>query len=201
MARKPRDLAAGLFHVTCHSVWTSLLFRDDLDRFALLREIAAAVVDFGWKCLAYCVMTNHLHLILEVTEGTLAAGMKQINVRHACRFNARHRLRGHVYGGRYDARRLDTDAYLLAAFAYVANNPVEAGLCRSPVEWPWSSYAATVGLTEPMPWVDASRIVGYFGEPKEAAIARLRDYVEARHTVVMGSDPGLTPRMGGVTLP
>jgi len=178
MARKPRDVTAGVFHITCHSVWTTDLFRDDVDRLELLREVATVVVDQAWTCVEYCLMTNHLHLMLEVGDGALPHGMKCLNMRYACRFNARHRLRGHVFGSRYSSHRLVDDAHLLAAFAYVANNPVEAGLCRSPTEWPWSSYAATVGLAEPSSFVDPSRIVRCFGGNREAAIARLRAYVE-----------------------
>jgi putative transposase len=178
VARKRRDTSAGLFHITCHSVWTTDLFRDDVDRLALLGEIASAVVGAAWTCLIVCLMTTHYHLILEVGEDTLPTGMQRVNTRYACRYNSRHRLRGHVFGGRYTSRRLATDAHLLAAFAYVARNPVEAGLCRSPGEWPWSSYAGTVGLNEPHSFVDADRVVRSFGGTREIAVARLRAYVE-----------------------
>lgn len=171
-------MAAGLFHITCHSVWTTDLFRDDVDRLALLGEVATIVAGPAWTCLAFCLMTTHYHLILEVGEGTLPTGMKRVNSRYACRYNSRHRLRGHVFGGRYGSRRLATDGHLLATFAYVARNPVEAGLCRSPTEWPWSSYAGTVGLGEPQSFVDASRVICSFGGTREIAIARLRAYVE-----------------------
>jgi putative transposase len=178
MARRHRDAAPGLFHVTCHSVWTRDLFRDDLDRLGLLRELAAAVTDFAWTCLEFCLMTNHLHLLLEVGEDSLPAGMQRLNTRYACGFNQRHELRGHVFGRRYGSRRLETDGHLVAAFAYVARNPVEAGLCASPEQWPWSSYGETVGLTERSSFVDPSRVVRFFGGSSETAISRLRAYVE-----------------------
>jgi REP element-mobilizing transposase RayT len=186
-----------LFHITCHSVWTTDLFRIDVDRLAYLRELAVAVGDNAWTCLGYCLMKNHLHLILEVGEGTLPAGMKRLNTRYACGFNQRHRLRGHVFGGRYTSSRILNDGHLVAVFAYVMLNPVEAGLCRSPTDWFWSSYNATIGLAEPCSFVDASRVLGYFGGTREQAIARLREYVEgSRDTSVTGSDPGLTPDSG-----
>ena len=178
MARKRRDNSAGIFQITCHSVWTSELFRDDVDRVNFLLELAAVVVKFGWTCICYCLMTTHFHVILEVGEDTLAAGMQQLNTRHACRFNARHRLRGHVFANRYDARRIADDAYLLTAFAYNANNPVEAGVCESPADWPWSSYRSTVGLGEECSFVDAGRVLRCFGGDRETAIARLRVFVE-----------------------
>jgi hypothetical protein len=180
MPRKLRDAAAGLFHITCHAVWTSELFRDDVDRIEYLRGLAVAVVDFSWTCISYCLLGTHLHLILEVGDDTLPPGMQHLNTGFACRFNSRHRLRGHVFAGRYDARRLESDAHLVAAFKYDAWNPVGAGLCGSPEEWHASSYAATIGLTEMPSFVDPSRILRYFGGSREVAIARLRAYVEDR---------------------
>jgi REP-associated tyrosine transposase len=178
VARRRRDTSAGVFHVTGHSVWTADLFRDDLDRLAMLGELASAVAAASWTCLVFCLMTTHYHLILDVDSGTLPAGMRQLNTRYACRFNARHRLRGHVFGSRYGSSRLETDAHLLAAFAYVARNPVEANLCSSPLDWHWSSYAGTVGLGEPQTFVDGGRLIRMFGGTREVAIARLRAFVE-----------------------
>jgi hypothetical protein len=63
-------------------------------------------------------------------------------------------------------------------FRYVARNPVEAGLCADPADWPWSSYAATIGKADPVPFVDPTRIINCFGDTRETAIATLRDYVE-----------------------
>jgi putative transposase len=176
--RAPRDTAAGLFHVTCHSVWAGTLFEDDLDRMELLLELASTVARFAWTCLSYCLMTNHLHLILDVGDGTLSEGMQLLNTRYACRFNQRHGLRGHVFAGRYGGKRIHDDAQLVATFAYDANNPVEAGACESPTEWEWSSYRGTVGLGELASFVDPARVLRYFGGNRDTAVRRLRAYVE-----------------------
>ena len=93
-------------------------------------------------------------------------------------FNQRHDMRGHVQATRYGSRRIDDDAELMHVFRYVARNPVEAGLCADPADWPWSSYASTIGKTEPIQFVDPSRIINCFGDTPEQAIAALRDYVE-----------------------
>jgi putative transposase len=94
-------------------------------------------------------MRTHYHLILDVDDGALARGMHALNFRYAVLFNERHRMRGHVHGARYGSTRLDDDPELLRAFRYVARNPVEANICDSPTDWPWSSYASAVGLAEP----------------------------------------------------
>jgi len=124
-------------------------------------------------------MQTHYHLILEVGEGALAVGMQALNFRYAMAYNQRHRMKGHVHGRRYGSRRIADDGDLLGTFRYVMRNPVEAFLCNSPVEWPWSSCASTLGLAEPQPFVNASRIVGCADGPLDLARAALRSLVEA----------------------
>jgi putative transposase len=178
MARPPRDTEPGTFHVTCHSVRDTPLFRDDLDRTRFLAELVAAGAHQGWTCIEYCLMTTHFHLIVAVETGVLPIVMQRINGRYACAFNARHGTRGHVLERRYGAVRIRSDAHLLAAYRYVARNPVTAKLCATPQEWPWSSYAATVGLDDPIPFIDASCVLELFGGPHEVAVAGLRAFVE-----------------------
>lgn len=108
----------------------------------------------------------------------LPVGMKALNFRYACAFNARHRTRGHVFERRYEAGRILSESHLLAAYRYIARNPIAARICERPQDWPWSSYAAHVGPEESSSFVDATCIVELFGRPHEIAVARLRDYVE-----------------------
>ena len=178
MARAPRDLAPGIFHVASHSVWTSVLFKDDIDRMLLLTELAKTASRMRWRCVAVCLMTTHYHLVVETPDASMPVGMKQLNLTHACRFNARHRLQGHVVDGRYWARRLVSDTDLLTAFRYVARNPVEAGICRSPREWPWSSYRGLAERAEVFTFVDPSPVLGCF-RPPDTAVEQLCRYVES----------------------
>ena len=143
-----------------------------------LRELAVAARNHTWSCLSYCLMSTHVHLILEVADESLPAGMQQLNTRYACGYNQRHRLRGHVFAGRYDAKRIRDDAQLAATYSYDANNPVKAGLCESAADWPWSTYSGTVELGELASFVDADQILRLFGGNREGAIACLRAYVE-----------------------
>jgi putative transposase len=179
MARKRRDLAAGIFHVFTHSVWAAdALYRDDEDRMAFLRELARATARAHWRCVAYCLMGTHYHLILDVDADAIAKGMHSLNFRYAAGFNRRHRMKGHLLGTRYNAFRITGEASLLSRFKYVARNPVEAGLCESPADWPWSSYGETVGVRAASTLVDDAAILGCLDGPLELARGRLRRYVE-----------------------
>ena len=178
MPRALRDAAPGIFHVTTHSVWTSVLFRDDIDRMSLLTELAATTAKFKWKCIAVCLMTTHYHLLLETLDESLPIGMKHLNLRHATRFNARHKLRGHVVDGRYWSERIRSEAHLLTAYRYLARNALEAGVCSSPGEWPWCSYRALIEPVESFTFVDSAPVADCWS-PAATAIEQLRRFVES----------------------
>jgi putative transposase len=163
VARKPRNEFPGaVVHVYARGVRKHAIYVDDVDRHSYLLLLAQVVVRQGWRCLAYCLMKNHVHLLVETPEPNLAAGMHRLHGLHAQAFNRRHKHTGHVFQGRYDAVPVRTDAQLLAVARYIALNPVEARLCEEAGLWPWSSHAAVVGGTAPR-WLDVARLLAYFG--------------------------------------
>ncbi|HET8894957.1 MAG TPA: transposase, partial [Gaiellaceae bacterium] len=110
MPRPARDTAAGVFHVFTHCVWAvPAHFRDDIDRTTFLRYLARVAVRPEWKCLSFCLMTTHYHLIVEVADGVLPPAMKSLNCAYAREFNRRHVLKGHTQYRRYGSRRIVDD--------------------------------------------------------------------------------------------
>jgi len=97
---------------------------------------------------AYCLMSNHYHLLIETPDGNLSKGMRQLNGLYTQDFNRAHKRVGHVYQGRYKAILVEKQAYLLELARYIVLNPVRAEMVRSAKDWKWSSYRATAGLTE-----------------------------------------------------
>jgi putative transposase len=143
-----------------------------------------------WRCLAYCLMDNHLHLVLETPHGNLSRGMQRLHGGYAQAFNNRHDRVGHVFQGRYGAGLIESTEQLLAAVAYVARNPVEAGLCTRPEEWPWSSFRAVVEPHARSPdWLDVQRLLSHFGPPSETAVQRY-----ARMTMLERALGGAVPK-------
>jgi REP element-mobilizing transposase RayT len=177
VARGLRDKTAGIFHVYAHSVWTSVLFRDDRDRMVFLRELARAIEKSQWTCIGYCLMRTHYHLIVDADDGTLPREMHLLNFRYAVQFKQRYRVKGHAFGARYDAVRARDDDHLLTAYRYMARNPVEAGLCEQAEDWPWSSFGAALGDARQIDFVDPTIVLSCFDAPREAAAARLRAFV------------------------
>ena len=131
--------------------------------------LAQASYRRDWVCLAYCLMTNHYHLVLWLREPTLSRGMHRLNGVFARRFNARHGHVGHLFEARFTAARIESETHLLGALRYVVRNPVRAGICSDPAAWPWSSFRATAGL-EPCPrFLAAPRVRSMFGRGTRGA--------------------------------
>jgi REP element-mobilizing transposase RayT len=178
MPREERDAAPGIFHVWTHSVWTNVLYLDDIDRMSWVTELAAMTAKYEWSCIGFCQLTTHYHLIVETFDESLSNGMQRLNFRHAIGFNRRHKLRGHVVDGRFSSRRITTEEQLVTTYRYVARNPIEANLCKSPGDWPWCSYRSVIEPVEPFTFVDVSRVACCF-RPAETAVEQLRRFVES----------------------
>jgi putative transposase len=177
MARKPRNEFPGaVVHVFARGVRKHPIYVDEVDRYSYLALLGQVIVRQGWHCLAYCLMKNHVHLLVETPQPNLATGMHRVHGLHAQAFNKRHRHTGHVFQGRYGAVPVDKEAQLLAVARYIALNPVEAGLCEDAAEWPWGSHAAVVGGTAPL-WLDVARLLAYFGADGGEPRQRYLDFV------------------------
>jgi REP element-mobilizing transposase RayT len=170
MPRRLReDIENAVHHVYARGNNRELIYRDVVDRRLYLEMLGNVVVTRRWRCLAYCLMDNHVHLLVETPEANLGSGMQLLHGLYAQRHNRRHRRSGHLFQGRFGAERVASDEQLWAAVAYIAHNPVEAGLCALPEEWPWSSHAAVLGDARPE-WFDVGEVLrrtaALGGEPR-----------------------------------
>ena len=146
MARRYRiQFRGAIYHVMARGVRKSALFDDDVDRRKFLKLLAATVTRCGCLCFAYCLMSNHFHLIIQTPRANISQFMQYLNGQYAQFFNWRHRYRGHAYESRFLSPVIEDGRYLACAIAYVARNPVEALLVKDAAHWKWSSYRATVG--------------------------------------------------------
>jgi REP element-mobilizing transposase RayT len=158
--RQPRPQEAGLwYHVATRGVRKLPIVHDDDDRATFLNHLGEVVELFGWELTAFCLMTNHYHLVVRTPEPNIAAGMHRLNLVYAQVFNRKHGFAGHLFDARYWSGALRTEDYFLDASRYVVLNPVRAELRKSPHEWEWSSYRQTVGLSPPtqylsLDWLD-----------------------------------------------
>ena len=174
MPRKPRQNVPGIHHVYARGNDRRAIFRSDADREDYLLLLGKVVERMRWHCLAYCLMDNHVHLLIETREPNLGAGMRWLHGKYASSLNRRNGTTGHVFEGRYGSALQTSDEQLWHTIAYVVRNPVAAGLCSAAEEWRWSSHSALRRGALPG-WMDPTRLFRCFegigGDPR-------RRYVE-----------------------
>jgi REP element-mobilizing transposase RayT len=170
----------GIFHVTDRGNRRQPIFLDSEDRSRFLGMLDDLGRERGWIGYAYCLMPNHYHLLVETPEGDLSAGMQWLNGRHALDFNGRHGFDGHLFKGRFYSGQVVGDWHLLELSRYFARNPVNAGLCRRPQNWPWGSYRAVAGLEAARTprFLDIRRVLRMFGSDLTSARRRFRMFVD-----------------------
>ena len=176
MARPLRiEFPGALYHVTSRGDRREAIFEDDKDRLIFLHTLAEVVERFNWLCHAYCLMTNHYHLLVETPDGNLSKGMRHLNGVYTQATNRRHTRTGHLFQGRFKGIIVDKDSYLLELTRYIALNPVSAGMVRQPGKWQWSSYRAMIGETPAPAWLATDGILVHFAKRRATA---QRHYIE-----------------------
>jgi putative transposase len=149
---------------------------DDRDRRFYVQLFGATVQRFGWRCVAWCLMPNHVHFAIQIAEVNLSNGMYVLNHTYARWLNGRHGYRGHAFDRRFYAGEIESDPHLFELVRYIVLNPVRAGLCSSPEEWPWSSHRAVLGL-ERQPFLDRDGLLAHFGRTAERATENYAGFV------------------------
>jgi len=121
-------------------------FRDDSDYLVYMAHLRDRSSRLGCALHAYCLMTNHVHLLLTpASPGACIALMRDLGQRYVQYFNRRHGRSGTLWEGRYRSCVTESARYVLACYRYIELNPVRAGMTRDPLEYPWSSHAANIG--------------------------------------------------------
>ena len=199
MARPLRlQVPGGFYHVMARGNAKAHVFLDDTDRQQFLANLHRVATRLDWHLLAFCLMANHYHLLLETPRATLARGMRDLNGAHAQAFNHRHGRVGHVFQGRYKAVLVQRGAYLLEVIRYIVRNPVAAGLCAAPEDWHWSSHRATLGLSTAPPCLRVHTTLRHFGTEVATSRAQYARFVAVdvaikndgwMHPIVAGTDP------------
>jgi REP element-mobilizing transposase RayT len=178
MAREPRDFAAGeIYHLFSRGSNRQAIFAFDSDRVDFLGCLERVVRVYELRCLCYCLMPNHYHLVVQAPGPGLSEAMKALNGRYALRFNRRHGRDAHLFKNRFGAVVQETESQFLWLVRYIVRNPVESELCAVPDEWPWSSHRASAGLDAAPTFLDRDGLLSHFGDNPKAAMSRYLELV------------------------
>jgi putative transposase len=167
----------ALYHVTTRGVDRQPIVRDDVDRELWVASLSDAVRATDALVHAWCLMTNHSHLLIQTPLGNIAAVMQRLNGRYAAAYNKRHSRVGHLHQDRYHSVVIERDEHLLEVARYVVLNPVRAEVCDRAENWRWSSYRATAGLSPRPRYLSTRWLLEQFSPDGDAATKRYADFV------------------------
>ena len=187
MPRHARQLAeSGVYHVMLRGVNRDAIFLEDADCARFLHSLAQARDASGCAVLAYCLMSNHVHLVLRTGDEPIGNVVKRLGVRYAGWFNRKYGRVGHLFQDRFRSVAVEDDGYFVTLLRYVWNNPVEAGLVELPEAYQWSSRQL---LGRESPLVDEKQLRKLLPGDPLAWVAAAQPVRPSDQTAALGRRP------------
>jgi REP-associated tyrosine transposase len=174
----PRDFDPGaIYHLTVRGSNKRDIVETDLDCTIWIQLVGAQAVTRGWVVYAYCLMTNHYHLVLVAPHNDISAGMQRINTDFSRRVNALHGESAHRLKNRFGAKHVRDESHLLQVVRYVDLNPVRAGMKAFPEDHRWSSYRALGGLDPAPSFLAVDETLMLYGSDRQRGRESYCEYV------------------------
>lgn len=183
MARCARKKSAsGIYHIMLRGINRQDIFLDEEDRCHFLETIKRVKESGSCSIYGYCLMGNHIHLLLQEKEDELSVIMKRIGTSYAWWYNQKYDRVGHVFQNRFQSEEVETEAYLLGVLRYIHNNPVKANLVAKPEEYRWSSCQAYYGGEDPFDLLNTWFVLDILDSNREAAIRQWIHFMRQENT-------------------
>lgn len=163
------------------------IFADDRDRSIFMENLTRVVRESGSTLLAYCLMGNHFHLAVKVSDTPLSALIQRLLTNYVAAFNLRHERTGHLFQARYKAIVCLNESYLARLIYYIEMNPVRAGFVAQPHDWPWSSRSGGLGDDDRDfdPWQRSAVVIRGAAENDGPSLATIAMSIEIRGGVAV----------------
>lgn len=180
MPRKTREKSeSGIYHIILRGSGRQQIFHDDEDCLRFVEILEKYKKQFDVKLYGWCLMGNHIHLLLGQGIEDFSITMKRIGVSFAWYYNMRYKTSGHLFQDRFKSEKVENDAYLLTVLRYIHQNPVKAGIVKQAKDWKWSScreYYGISSIIRALPERDL--IYNMFSEDRKRSINLFREFNE-----------------------
>jgi putative transposase len=174
MPRQARKKSkSGIYHIMLRGINRQVLFEEEEDRAKLLSTLREYKIKSGYRILGYCLMDNHIHLVIQEGKEPIASTMKRIGVSYVFWYNWKNKRSGHLFQDRYKSESIEDDQTLLSVLRYIHQNPIKAGMIENVSEFKWSSYNEYVGMPR---IVDTELVLGMFSGNEQTAKVRFAEY-------------------------
>jgi REP element-mobilizing transposase RayT len=182
MPRTARKISSsGVYHVMLRGINRQPIFTDDEDNIRFLQILRECKKVSGFELYGYCLMSNHVHLLLKVANENLGQIFKRFGSRYVSWYNRKHRRCGHLFQDRYKSEVVEDDAYFSTVLRYIHTNPWKAGLCKYLGDYKWSSYNEYLGRNDLVDCEYALEIIGksnYVAFMNEEGHAKCLEYTD-----------------------
>ena len=146
MARRARKRSStGIYHIILRGINRQIIFEDDEDCQRLLGALKQYREDCGYEIYAYCLMSNHIHLLFKEGEEDLGITFRRLGASYVYWYNRKYNRSGYLFQGRYKSETVESDAYFLTVLRYIHQNPLKAKIVNNIVDYSWSSYREYIG--------------------------------------------------------
>ena len=143
MPRQARKKSlSNIYHVMLRGINRQLIFENDGDRYFFMKVMKECKTASGFRLHAFCLMPNHIHLLIEPADEPLEMVFRRIGSRYATWYNRKHQRVGHLFQDRFRSENVETDQYYMTVLRYILQNPMKAGMESRPGKYRWSSYLA-----------------------------------------------------------
>ncbi|MBP2661400.1 MAG: transposase like protein, partial [Firmicutes bacterium] len=177
MPRQGRQLSESkIYHVMIRGNARKNIFLDDEDKNRFIEILSEKNKERKFVIYAYCLMDNHVHLLINEGSDEIGRIMKRINISYAYYFNKKYVRTGHLFQDRFKSEGIENDAYLLSAVRYIHNNPVKAGIVKNMEEYKWSSYTIYTETENQNSSIDKRFILEMFSDDIEKSTKLFIDY-------------------------
>jgi putative transposase len=165
------------YHVMNRGRRAEDIFQTDADREAFIKVLHETAEGWNLKLSAYCLMSNHYHLLVQTPDGNLSRCMRHINGVYTQRFNRLHKKEGQLFRGRYKAVLVEADSHLLEVLRYIHRNPIRAGIVKSFKDYRWSSHPGYLSKAKKWAWLDKDFLLSMLTDKKNRQRSAYVDFV------------------------
>ena len=171
----------GIYHILLRGINKETIFEEEIDYIRFIETLAKYKEKSGYEIYGYCLMTNHIHLLLKEGDEGLGITMRRIGASYVYWYNWKYERVGHLFQDRYKSKAVEDNAYLLTVLRYIHQNPLEAKIGKTCEDYKWSSYKEYIGKNL---LIDKDFVLNIFHQDRKKGIEKFKEFHKKEETQI-----------------